>query len=149
FRYASFERGVGMLQRDVLLLRNRTQVIAFLLQPPICQRLLDRQRKLDVVPRLAYVAVNVARGDRLDRRLQVGIPSQKNAHNGRPAVVTLRQERGSVHARHTTVGNDDVDLFSLEYGQGRGTAVGRKNAIRLAAQYPSQTVDDVLLVVDQ
>ena len=111
--------------------------------------LADQGLEFQGVPGLEDVAEDPPLVDRVDDRLDVGVPGEEHPHRVGPGDAGLGQEGVAAHPRHPLVREDHVDVLATQDLQGRVAGPGREDAIGAVEQVPEALEDVGLVVHDQ
>ena len=135
--------------------RDRLEPAHQLPQAVVVQKFLEDARALDRALQQVGVArfrqVLMGGADRPQDQVHIGVTREDDPHRPRVAVADAGEQLGAVHAGHAHVRHDDVELVLFEQLQRRLRPAGEVHlpVAAPAAQHPSQSVEDHLLVVDE
>ena len=145
----SLKAGIQNFEFFVLGLSQRCETAIFSFQTLPVQRFADCIDDLLVIPGFGDVTVNFTFIDGRDRRGDIRVAGEQDAHGRWPALADLLEKGSAVHFRHAHVGNDQIDRFLFELGQPGSTTFGDENAIAMRPEEAAQGRKNARLVIDE
>ncbi len=145
---APLEVGVQLADRPVRPLELGDAQPERLRELPLLDAARDGRAQLLDVGRLEEVVVG-ALAQRLDRRLERGVPGQQHGHGVRPTLLDLLEDGDAVEVVEPQVGEDQVELALGEQLERVGALRDRRDAVAVHLEDGLHRHADALVVVDE